>query len=61
MATRSDIADNGEDGLWMGQRHSYDAVILDIMLPLMNGYRVCAELRNDGNWVPADPTDDGGR
>ena len=47
-----DIANNGEDGLWMAQSHPYDAVILDIMLPRMNGYKVCAELRNAGNWVP---------
>ena len=47
-----DIANNGEDGLWMAQSQPYDAVILDIMLPRMNGYKVCAELRNAGNWVP---------
>lgn len=47
-----DIADNGEDGLWMAQEGSYDAVILDIMLPKKNGYQVCRELRDGGSWVP---------
>lgn len=47
-----DLAANGDDGLWMARENPYDAVILDIMLPGMNGYRVCAALREGGNWVP---------
>ena len=36
-----------------GRRESaYDAIVLDIMLPGMNGYRVCATLRETGNWTP---------
>ena len=48
----TDVALNGPDGLWMAQENAYDAVILDIMLPGMNGYRVCAALREAGNWAP---------
>ena len=35
----------GDDGLWQATETSYDAIILDIMLPGMNGYVVCRELR----------------
>jgi DNA-binding response OmpR family regulator len=41
-----DIAHTGTDGLWAATEQRYDAIVLDIMLPGMNGYRVCAELRN---------------
>ncbi|MFW2382965.1 MAG: response regulator transcription factor [Acidimicrobiales bacterium] len=47
-----DIADNGEDGLWRAQEGSYDAIILDVMLPRLNGYKVCRSLRDGGNWTP---------
>jgi two-component system, OmpR family, response regulator len=47
-----DVANTGTDGLWMATEQGYDAVILDIMLPGMNGYQVCEELRRRGNWVP---------
>jgi DNA-binding response OmpR family regulator len=47
-----DIAGDGEAGLWMASNQSYDAVVLDIMLPKLNGYRVCAEIRSRENWVP---------
>jgi DNA-binding response OmpR family regulator len=40
-----DIAGDGEQGLWMGSNQPYDVIVLDIMLPKLNGYRVCAELR----------------
>ncbi|MDO9556191.1 MAG: response regulator transcription factor [Coriobacteriia bacterium] len=47
-----DIAATGTDGLWMATEQTYDAMLLDIMLPGMNGYKVCEELRQKGNWVP---------
>jgi DNA-binding response OmpR family regulator len=47
-----DIAHTGTDGLWYGTEHAYDAIVLDIMLPGMNGYRVCAELRTRGVTTP---------
>ena len=47
-----DIASNGTDGLWMATEHPYDVIILDIMLPEMNGFQVCAALREADNWTP---------
>lgn len=47
-----DIANNGDDGLWMAREREYDAVVLDIMLPGRNGYQICRDLRDEGNWVP---------
>ena len=48
----ADVALNGTDGLWMAREHPYDAIVLDIMLPEMNGYKVCATLREEGIWTP---------
>jgi DNA-binding response OmpR family regulator len=48
----ADVALNGTDGLWMARENPYDAIVLDLMLPGMNGYRVCAALREDGIWTP---------
>jgi DNA-binding response OmpR family regulator len=48
----TDIATNGVDGLWMAEEHPYDAIVLDILLPGMNGYLVCAALREAGVWTP---------
>ena len=39
-----DIAEDGEDGLWRAQEGAYDAIILDVMLPKLNGYKVCKTL-----------------
>ena len=47
-----DVAYDGTDGLWMAREHPYDAIILDIMLPGLNGFRVCSTLRADGVWTP---------
>jgi two-component system, OmpR family, response regulator len=47
-----DVTLDGADGLWMAREHAYDALVLDIMLPGMNGYKVCATLRQDGIWTP---------
>ena len=47
-----DVAGDGTDGLWLAQEHEYDAIVLDIMLPGLNGYRICATLREAGDWTP---------
>ena len=47
-----DVAANGVDGLWMAQEHRYDAIVLDIMMPGMNGYTVCERLRAAEDWTP---------
>ena len=43
-----DVALDGTDGLWMARENAYDAIVLDIMLPGLNGYRVCSTLREEG-------------
>jgi DNA-binding response OmpR family regulator len=47
-----DVAYNGEDGLHCAREGGYDAVVLDLMLPKLSGYRVCQQLRAEKNWVP---------
>ncbi len=47
-----DNALDGELGIWLASENSYDAIILDIMLPKVNGFVVCARLREAGNWTP---------
>lgn len=47
-----DYADNGGAGLHMAAAGSYDVVLLDINLPVMNGLEVCARLRAEGNDTP---------
>ena len=47
-----DVALTGTDGLWYASENPYDVIVLDIMLPGINGYRVCEQLRDAGNWTP---------
>jgi len=47
-----DAVHDGLDGLWRAREGSYDAIILDVLLPGMNGYRVCKTLREEGVWTP---------
>jgi DNA-binding response OmpR family regulator len=47
-----DVAYDGREGLRLARAHPYHAVILDIMLPSLNGYRVCGHLRRDGVTTP---------
>jgi two-component system OmpR family response regulator len=47
-----EIAADGPEGLWRGREGSYDLILLDIMLPGANGYRVCSELRRSGVRTP---------
>jgi DNA-binding response OmpR family regulator len=47
-----DIAHDGEDGLRQARETAYDAIVLDVMLPKLSGYRVCRALRAERNWVP---------
>ncbi|MGW2224546.1 response regulator transcription factor [Streptomyces formicae] len=47
-----DVVHDGIDGLHRASEGSYDLVVLDIMLPGMNGYRICSTLRAAGNDVP---------
>ena len=47
-----DVATDGEEGLHFVREETYDAVILDVMLPKLSGYQVCRQLRAERNWVP---------
>jgi DNA-binding response OmpR family regulator len=47
-----DNALDGEVGLWLATENPYDAIVLDIMLPKVNGFQVCSRLRDAGNWTP---------
>lgn len=47
-----DVEHDGTSGLWRATEGSYDAIILDIMLPGLNGYLVCRRLREAEIWTP---------
>ncbi|MEQ4720293.1 response regulator transcription factor [Nonomuraea sp. B19D2] len=47
-----DVAHDGRDGLWMATENTYDVIVLDVMLPRMNGYALCSRLREAGDWTP---------
>jgi two-component system, OmpR family, response regulator len=48
----ADVAARGEDALWMAKAAAYDAIVLDIMLPGLDGFATCRRLRGQGTWVP---------
>jgi two-component system OmpR family response regulator len=48
----ADVAIKGEDALWMAEATEYDAIVLDIMLPGIDGFEVCRRLRTAGIWSP---------
>lgn len=47
-----DVAGNGEDGLHRASQVCYDLIILDVMLPAMDGWEVISEIRRTGNETP---------
>jgi DNA-binding response OmpR family regulator len=47
-----DTADNGVDGLWKATENAYDVIVLDVMLPGLDGYQMCRRLRERGRWAP---------
>jgi two-component system OmpR family response regulator len=47
-----DLASDGEEALWKAGATDYDVVILDVMLPGLDGFEVCRKLRADGVWSP---------
>jgi len=47
-----DVAADGEDALFRATEYDYDAVVLDVMLPAMDGFTLCETLRKQGRWVP---------
>jgi two-component system, OmpR family, response regulator len=48
----ADVAASGEDALWMAEAHDYDAIVLDVMLPGIDGFETCRRLRSSDVWAP---------
>src|SRR6187200_1046025 len=48
----ADVATAGGDAMWMVRASEFDAVVLDVMLPDVDGFETCRRLREDGVWVP---------
>ena len=48
----ADVAIKGEDALWMAGATPYDAIVLDVMLPGIDGFETCRRLRSDGVRTP---------
>jgi len=47
-----DVASDGREALWLGTENPYDAIVLDVMLPELDGFAVCRGLREAGRWSP---------
>jgi two-component system, OmpR family, response regulator len=47
-----DVAVKGEDAMWMARATEYDAIVLDVMLPGIDGFETCRRLRSDDVWTP---------
>ncbi|MET0799875.1 MAG: response regulator transcription factor [Actinomycetota bacterium] len=47
-----DVASDGLTGVWLGSEHAYDAIVLDVMLPDVDGFGVCKRIREAGKWSP---------
>jgi two-component system OmpR family response regulator len=47
-----DVVGTGTDAVWQAKELSYDAVVLDVMLPGLDGMEVCRQLRRAGRWMP---------
>jgi two-component system OmpR family response regulator len=47
-----DVAHDGVDGLWFATEHPYDVIVLDWMMPRMNGWKMLASLRAADDWTP---------
>jgi two-component system, OmpR family, response regulator len=48
----ADMVHSGEEALWRAEATSYDAIVLDLMLPGIDGFETCRRLRADSNWAP---------
>ena len=48
----ADVATRGEDALWMAGSTAFDAVVLDVRLPGIDGFETCRRLREAGVWAP---------
>src|SRR5437870_10750667 len=48
----ADVAASGEEALVSAGAHAYDAIVLDVVLPGLNGFETCRRLREAGVWAP---------
>ena len=47
-----DVATDGREGLWLATENAYGAIVLDVMLPGLDGFQLCSRLRESGRWAP---------
>jgi len=47
-----DLAEDGAEALWLAGEGTYDAIVLDLMLPDTDGLQVCRRLRDSADWTP---------
>ena len=47
-----DVAADGPEGWWLATENAYGAIVLDVMLPGLDGFQLCRRLRQSGRWVP---------
>ena len=47
-----DVAADGPQGLWLATENEYGAIVLDVMLPGLDGFQLCRRLRESGAWAP---------
>jgi len=47
-----DVAADGPEGLWLATENVYGAIVLDVMLPGLDGFQLCRQLRDSGRWAP---------
>jgi two-component system, OmpR family, response regulator len=48
----AEVAPDGETALWMADAHEFDAIVLDVMLPGIDGFETCRRMRGAGVWAP---------
>jgi two-component system OmpR family response regulator len=48
----ADVTRDGAEAIWLAQAHDYDVLVLDVMLPGIDGFEVCRRLRSAGVWSP---------
>jgi two-component system OmpR family response regulator len=47
-----DVATDGDEALWAAREQEYDLIVLDAMIPGVDGFSVCRTLRAEGRWAP---------
>jgi DNA-binding response OmpR family regulator len=47
-----DVVAGGQDAVWMATENPFDAILLDVMLPDLDGFEVCRRIRDAGQWAP---------